>query len=438
MQINPYDQNSFPQIYSLDKKVLILSDRLIDKDTFTSHCLFKATKEKDSVYQELLAFQNSSKFTQKYQIFLENIKKEDWYNYYESNYKELSLLSILAFFDNKIDQEELIVTHMVAYAFLEYELQKNVIGINIFTLYPKISAEYLKKAGFPLFANNSDQLQPIITNVKSEEEMVLERNKFVKELSILSPIKRTVIEYTLAPFSKGIEFGDDYAYPVLEQRTYYELNWRMGYKDVAYNEATIVLLSPLIAINLGRKATNNKTIEPSTHYYMFGYSEEDAVLDDGVRMISIPSPLFESPYVHDYREGSTGFQIYFHDVYFHVILDFNNPHIPIFIKVANSLLEEAKTEISEKRKLAMKSLAAELKDREINQYRYLNPEEAFFKGLVYKYHLIQETTHFETNDEHFMNNEATFVTWVFSKLDDNEKQQLQIATIEDVNKLLEA
>ena len=116
---------------------------------FVENPLFKYTLEKYNVFRFLASLLKKSDFQAKYDHFLENITKEDWISSYTSDPRSLAYLSLVAFLEGHIKQEDLFVIHMVASALEESSDDEPV----IFTvLKEKDARAFLVEAQYPPFA----------------------------------------------------------------------------------------------------------------------------------------------------------------------------------------------------------------------------------------------------------------------------------------------
>jgi len=205
------------------------------------------------------------------------------------------------------------------------------------------------------------------------------------------------------------------------------------------------LLSPMLSINMCRLACSDSTIEAEKHHFMFGYTPDNQFLQDGTRIISIPSALFEVPYVHDYKTGSPGFQIYFHDVCYHVILDMNNPHINEFIKLAKQLKLLAKEQIPTPLKKFIDLIASLLVDREAIQFRYHSTVEVFFTFIQYALNEAFEIVNNEATiaDKCFLDSfdfdkwlEKVFIPLIYNSLKDSKTLCLSTIKFDELKTII--
>mgnify|MGYP006940034520 CR=1 FL=1 len=102
---------------------------------------------------------------------------------------------------------------------------------------------------------------------------------------------------------------------------------------------------------------------------------------NGIRIISIPSPLFYLPYLDECNKGSPGFQMFHHDILYHVVIDMNNPHIDIYCRLAATIQSLATSMKNPPMKQFFLDFAFNIVDREVSQYTHLPPEIALLTYL---------------------------------------------------------
>lgn len=293
--------------------------------------------------------------------------------------------------------------------------------------------------------NNSS---PFLTNLKSYSDLKRERDKFLNTLPSLSPLKRTYVQHTLSSFTKcevsTFEPMSQYSY--LEQALYFEKNFRIGIKsEFGETSAKVMLLSPSLVIQLSKNATNNICSDVNDHQYMFGFSDIVNSVYKGIRTISIPSPLFSLPYPHGLTKGLTGFQMYYHDLYYHVILDMNNPHIHIICRLANIFRSFAIKEKNSYMKKFFLDLASRLVDRQVF-YKSDNHTEVFlsFINLSFQdaFNKFQDDYYYSDVNYNDTQNQPpsnppfpdTFANWLWNELTVEEKKSLKLEN-EDLLKI---
>ncbi|OJU80085.1 MAG: hypothetical protein BGO10_01115 [Chlamydia sp. 32-24] len=366
----PLNSASYIQPFS---NLLLPSGTTISPQEFFSHSLFKDTKEKENVYHAMIKFSQNPEFRNNYSNFLQDIPLENWYTRYLSDPISLAHLSIIAFLDRKIDLDELVTLQTFAEIIIEKE-KNNIISFEIVTLNDHNLEEYLTEINFPLYVETT--LLPK-KNRKKEEELIKERTKLLEDVKQLSPIKRTALEYTIASFDNTMHESTQ----SLEMLIYYDGNSRIGFKKVENYQGTMSFIPLRLAIDSFLKAAKNPNTSFEQQYFLFGFSEEGSLMDKGGRIFTIPSPLFNVPYTHRCGIGPKSLQLFFHDIYYHFILELNIPHKTQFITIANEL-SLLKTDNLEYREIH-KKLAIILKDREAYDYLKHDKELAFVKFLSF-------------------------------------------------------
>ncbi|CDZ81585.1 hypothetical protein BN1013_02121 [Candidatus Rubidus massiliensis] len=424
----------------LDSLVLPIG-KTITKTQFCEDSLFIHTLEKQNVFVQLQKFICSNTFAKDYQTFLTDIKTDYWFTRYETNPHQLAYLALIAFFCEAIDQEELFIANIVSYGFYEKISTTNLVNLNVGLLNNTNAAIFLCNSNFPLFAKEG--AVTLLTNFKSIEDLKNEQAKFINDLSLLSPLKRTYVEYTLTPFTKDESSPFGRRYSLLEQALYLDNNCNIGIKDVSDNLGTIVLLSPYLSITLAKNATANLCRNFRDHHYMFGFSKNDDPLFKGIRIISIPSPLFYVPYIEECMKGSPGFQVYHHDINYHIILDMNNPHIDIFCHLAATVQSLAAIENNPILKQFFLELAFNIVDREAHEYTFLPSEKAFITFLNKAYSFLIEVHTARFINECMVKSKIfefpplnSFSNWLWNILTDEEKVRLKISCEESINESL--
>ena len=438
-QINLSDNVNF--ISNEFDTLFLPNGKKISKTDFCEHSLFINTKEKETVFLQLQLYMSASHFAKDYRTFLSDINTDHWFTRYETNPHQLAYLSLIAFLSEVIDQEELFIINIVAYGFYEKLFTTNLVQVNVGILNCHNVALFLANSNYPLFAK--DDVSNLLTNLKSRQELKIEQNKFIDDLPLLSPLKRTYVEYTQTPFEKSEWYLSGYEYSSLEQALYFEKNWKIGIKNVANNQGTIVLLSPHLSIRLAKSATNCICREANDHHYMFGFSDNDTSLYNGIRIISIPSPLFYLPYPDECNKGSPGFQMYHHDILYHVVIDMNNPHIDIFCRLAATVRSLATSEKNAHMKQIFLDFAFNIVDREVSQYTHLPPEIAFLTYLNKEFSSqieLYRADFFYGCNKHAKNFDflfsADFSNWLWNTLTEEEKVRLKIISEETIKESL--
>ncbi|CDZ81586.1 hypothetical protein BN1013_02122 [Candidatus Rubidus massiliensis] len=439
-QITPTD-NLSPIANEFDMLILP-NGKKISKTDFCEHSLFTNTKEKETVFLQLQMYLSTSDFAKDYQTFLTDINTDFWFNRYATSPHQLAYLALIAFFSEAIDQEELFITNIVAYGYYEKLFTTNLVHVNVGILNCHNIATFLANSNYPLFAKEG--FSNILLNLKSPEELKHEQTKLIDDLPLLSPLKRTYIEYTQTPFEKCECNLLRNEYSSLEQVLYFERNWKIGIKNVTNNQGTVVLLSPDLSIRLAKSATNSICREANDHHYMFGFSDNDTSLYNGIRIISIPSPLFYLPYPDECNKGSPGFQMYHHDILYHVVTDMNNPHIDIYCRLGTIIRSLATSEKNADMKHFFCEFAFNLVDREVLQYIHMTPERAFLTFLNQEFSSMIEL--YRAQFFYGCNRDSkifefpilnSFSNWLWNNLTEEEKIRLKITSEESINESLQ-
>ena len=496
--------NIFKVFFDNSKALNLPNGKMISINSFCKHSLFAHAPENKKVFFQLLTYINSNFFHRDYQIFLDDIKTENWFQNYEDTPYTLAYLSLIAFFSNAIDQEELFIANLVAYGFKEKNSKS--ITLKIGTLNRENATSLLIDRNFPIFTKNFYDFQveinpsfdeavenilgkdkdnfifdiiegnfsklskiddrytkdgiihfvdfddmesvflnfkennkpPFLTNLKTYSELKIERDKFLNTLPFLSPIKRTFLNYSLKTInedSKNITESNEYT---KEKCFYFENKICAGIKTNLDNSTEIMLLLPRFVIEFSRSATKNICHVTDDHCYKFGFSENKSYLFKGIRSISIPSPLFAIPHPDDLTVGSAGFQMYYRDLYYHISIDSNNPHINIICRLATLIQSIA---IKEKHIFTKKTLllfASKLADRKVLYYQSGNQNEIFLNYINRSFYdafcEIQEKFYYSDNE--IVNSEDrsnstspfpdSFTNWLWNTLTVEEKKYLKI------------
>ncbi len=361
------------------------SGSLIYYKNFSKDPLFiGATElEKKRVFFHLLRVQSAKN---KYDQFLINLELDNWFEIYGKNPFESSIFAIKAFFDKKIDLEELFVIHAVCEAFHILKIQpleKNKVKVT--KVEPKIIsaneiADYLSDAGIPPFTKNSPEY--IIKNRKTDEELCKIKVDFVEEFKKTSKIKRTFLEYTLSPFN--LIKSNLAAEPAI----YYKVESRVGFTGVSDNEATIVLPPIGLAVYLFSSTSKFGLEKPN---FMFGYSSDvnEIYKHKMGRPITGASMLFEVPFVHLFIEGPKSLSMFMHDIMYHLPLEANNPHVSILKEIGIKLLKADMSSFPEGISKFFKYFAEKILDCEANSYKFRDPKNAFW---IYLKESLKELT----------------------------------------------
>jgi len=339
---SPVEKKVMVSILFKEDPKLNLPSQVITKKMFLNCSVFENVKDKERVYSELVDLIKTDSFQKEYESFLSNLAKENWFEYIQQDPEKMAQFSFLAYLEgNHIDREELFVINIVAEGYQELknkykegEIGK-VIDVKPRTLSSQEVANYLHKAGFPPFVENTDPYPYIITIRKDPEELEGIKTQIIEDFKKRSPIQRTVLEYTLSRF----QCYNDALKDSIEMRIHYEIKSRLGFLDTKQEqERTMVLLPPEFAIELFRKVSFNPSRSSSEHCLSFGYKDDNTKFFEGIRVITIPSPACEAlPPVHHLKNGPKGLGILFHDINYHIPVEINNPHSSFFVEITKQL-----------------------------------------------------------------------------------------------------
>ncbi len=359
--------------------IMLPSGKQIKFQDFIGHRCFATTKEAKGVFLGLFFTSTQKNALNDYMNFLESLIDSNWHLNFKHCPKKLAYFSIIAFLDKKIDLEELFVINIVADAY--HELSSNVIAkVTVDVLTTTNAATILRDGCFPLFGKGPEY--PQIRNRKPEKLLVQEKTDFLANLTNLSIVKRTFVEYTIDGFELDWEKLRRSNLCSIEQGIYIKTGGRIGYKNVGDNQATIVLLPPKICIDLLQRTSCISCLPYEAHEYIFGFTHDTTQGYRGIRIVSIPSPLFETVFVHGYNSGAKGLQRYHSDISYHMPLEMNNPHIENIVRIANKFKAFADNCQSNTGKQYCELLSERLVEREAFHYRYLQPEHAFDSFLI--------------------------------------------------------
>ncbi|MEI8300367.1 MAG: hypothetical protein WCG10_01975 [Chlamydiota bacterium] len=359
---------------------------------FESHPLFMHTKESHDVYERLTEVIQNEGFTHNYTRFLDALLQEDWYSYCENYFLEFSYLSIIAFFNQQIDEEQLCCIHTVAEAYRELQ-NGTIASLEVHVLSREnrgANTDFLKKVNQPPFAKIKKE--PIVGSIKTQPELDLIQQELLDHISqIESAVARSVLVY-------GVRYNEGYS---IEYGGYKFTNLRERYIKSTENKVDVVLFPHDLGVKLNTSIALQPLPRGLKNEWMFGYAEDvRSILEKGVRPASVASPLFETPYAHGYTLGPKGLGLQMHDENYHMPLDLN---IPMIMKQRFSELSQKilALPIPLKSKIEQKAWENKLKkcsnfilDREIAAYRLeTNPQRvslsAFFGSC------LMEIKHYE-------------------------------------------
>lgn len=354
---------------------------LPSRETFINHPLFAHASEKEAVYEKLIEVVQHDRFSDNYKRFLDALLQEDWFSYCDDYFLEFSYLSIIAFFDNKIDEEQLCCIHTIAEAYRELQ-NRNIAGLQIHVLSREdreANAEFLAKANQPPFAAMSDT--PLVQSKKTQPELDQIKQELLDHISkIESPIARSVIVYT-------VQYNGEHS---METGVYNRTKVRERYMEPsesskageAVKEVNTILFPHDLGVILNGSIGLYPPPKEVKHEWMFGYADDvSSILEKGARVVSVASPLFDVPYVHDYKIGPKRLGLQMHDENYHIPLDLNIPNVMKlrFFKFSQKMLEIGCSSTSDRiRKLweeKSRQCSMKMLDREVTPYRFeANPQ----------------------------------------------------------------
>ena len=293
--------------------------KLPSYEEFQSHPLFMYTREKQDVYERLIQIIQDERFTHNYTRFLDALSQEEWYLHCENYFLEFSYLSIIAFFNQQIDEEQLCCIHTVAEAYRELQ-NGTVASLEVHVLSREnrgANTDFLKKANQPPFAKI--EKEPIVGSIKTQPELDHIQQELLDHISqIESPVARSVVVY-------GVRYDEGYS---IEYGGYKFTYLRERYIKSSENKIDVVLFPHDLGVKLNSSIALHPISRGLKNEWMFGYAEDvRTILEKGVRPASVASPLFESPYVHGYTTGPKGLGLQMHDENYHMPLDLNIPMI---------------------------------------------------------------------------------------------------------------
>ncbi len=356
---------------------------IVTHDDFLEDSLFKDAEEKNVVFIRLFFLINSPNFSDEYKAFLSSLDKGDWHKVYSEKPEELALFSILAFYDNIINRDELFTLNMASSALKEILSPDSPIKeVNFRVVEDDEIAAYLEDAGFPPFAPNTVEHFISYHNRKQGAELEKATTEFLSEYSKRRRIEKTFIEYTL----KDFHINNRSSIPI-EVGIYYSTKSRVGYKNVVEGEqGTVVLAPPELIISLYYAASSVVFDPIPQHHFMFGFNEDPGPLYEGIRPISIASALFKLPLVHNYLAGPD-LGVTTHDLNLHMPLEVINRYIKLYVDLASEFKAHAEQKyLNENDKNTLcKEIYDLIIDREVHKYRNENqePEDTFFYGNAF-------------------------------------------------------
>lgn len=297
---------------------------------FSNHDLFKALKQKQEIYDELVMKITSANFPTQYEAFILNLEKETWYEACRDNPMQSAHLATIAFLNKNISQEELLIIHRACEVFSE----AGVTGS--FKVLTSSNAEaYLKAANYPPFSYSPKgvavyELRPRI-------------QRFLSSLDRKSIVERTVVEYE-KPLQGSIEEGIHEITSVKEG---------CKQRDAVAGKGTFVLLPPHLNIELFSMCVNEPRT-PADCHYMLGYSSDDpSSFYLGKRPISIATPyLSREGFAVEIHKFPMPFgkvtALDYHDSAYHIPLEMTLPrqHLALYASLAQAMSEHKEEVLS--------------------------------------------------------------------------------------------
>ena len=361
--------------------VSLPSGRVVSKVDFLEHPLFCNTKEKKGVFLKLRELLKKVDFSKKYNTFLSSIHNDNWFIQYEKKPNLLAYLSLVAFLDGEIDEEELFVVHTVSAAYSELQ-KKSKEKARVIKVTPKVISlkEELLHTLYEFQVPPFDKPQIMITNHKNKEDLQKLMFRLTEEYMQKSVLKRTFVTYTLSDFGSSRDSS-------IEAQIRFDIGCFSFSKDLGNRTGDIFLPPCALAWRLFCITSEfEETLPPPKP--SFGHLNRPEVLYEG-RPVFRPSALFKVKRPHDSDTGPAELGMYFHDLY-HLLLEANNPHVDLFIKIGKRLLNKNLINKLNLDPKCLRKFAIEVLDREVNFYRSLPFKKAFdeFFKLKVAYYLI--------------------------------------------------
>jgi hypothetical protein len=317
-------------------------------DKFVSHNMFKYTNEKEDVFQSIMQRVDDVQFQQHYNDFLQDIQKDNWFENYTKDAVDLGYLSLMAYLDGKIDQDDLTTLQLIANAIQENQEDGNIQGFSISVETSQTISDTLKDAHYPPFGEAQKGKEPLIGTYKPPVELEKVKEEFVAAFDKKSPLKRTVLSYNFSyekmKFNNGrcLNKNSVCLHEVLYKNSRSNLGIKSIIEEGAVAKGTYVMVPLAMSYTLGRQLVNHETKTFSEQIVMFGYGEDaftNETFQAGKRVVSIGSPLFKIPPVHNSVKGPLGLQCTAHDVY-HLYLDIGNPYLTEMLDLQKALVQK--------------------------------------------------------------------------------------------------
>lgn len=261
------------------------------ENRFIAHPLFQNTLEKYSVFQQLCKLQSQPQFQTDYETFLSIIHSNNpnWADGYRLAPVDLAYLSLFAYLDAQITQQELFIVHMIASAFLE-----SPHSTEVFLLSSDNIKAHLKDYFYLTQENETNDFY-CLRNI--DKKSLIERTAF----RFQSREKRERAAYTTITKAGG---ANPPGVKLLSSST-------------AKSPVSLCILPPWLWKRLYSEMFPLES-PPIEHEEFFGFRRRLDDLIEG-RPISYASPLFYLPSVHGLKGTQLGVTV--HDIMFHCLLD---------------------------------------------------------------------------------------------------------------------
>jgi hypothetical protein len=261
------------------------------ENRFIAHPLFQNTLEKYSVFQQLCKLQSQPQFQTDYETFLSIIHSNNpnWADGYRLAPVDLAYLSLFAYLDGQITQQELFIVHMIASAFLE-----SPHSTEVFHLSQDNIKTYLKEYFYLTQENETNDFY-CLRNL--EKKSLIEKTAFRFE----SKENRERAAYTTITKAGGTN----------------PPGVKLLSSSTAKSPVSLCILPPWLWKRLYSEMFPLES-PPIEHEEFFGFRRRLDDLIEG-RPISYASPLFYLPSVHGLKGTQLGVTV--HDIMFHCLLD---------------------------------------------------------------------------------------------------------------------
>jgi len=401
-------------------QIIRLPNNHITKKSFIEDPLFKDTKEKENVFNELAKITKEDSFFERYMNFLSILDRSDWFRVCEEDPIRSSYLSILAFFDGKINVGELFSIHSVAMAYKNLkEGRINADEVDIVDVQPIVLetdelVEYLKEPFFdfdhdfefdfdPDFDFDPSSIPDRILKNRKIDPSQLEnaKAKFLSKAHGKSHVERTFLELTLSPLTSPYlknfkldrtDFRDLSMFTAARYKSKSKVGFKgieLGIVDNALKDKGVAVLPPVgltvdllqSVIGFGPKREVIKKLQEPM--LMFGHANRYNVLFGG-RPITGASPLFKVMGPHGSRAELEELSMLFHDLCYHLFVAANIPHVKLLKEIGMKLLEANFSEFSKSEKKYLRRFAGEILDMDGVAYRRIFPSDAFWGFLMHK------------------------------------------------------